>query len=70
MTFRFKLGKTATETHERHVRVYGGAAVSRKAVYKWFEHFLGAAVNRLESNNAQVVRRLRQQMKTCRKSTK
>jgi aminopeptidase N len=43
MEFSFKLGKTATETHEMLVRVYGDAAVSRKAVYKWFEHFRGGA---------------------------
>jgi transposase len=36
-----KLGKTATETHEMIVRVYGDAAVSGKTVYKWFERFHG-----------------------------
>jgi hypothetical protein len=39
----FKLGKTDIETHEMLVRVYGDAAVSRKAVHKWFEHFRGRA---------------------------
>jgi transposase len=43
MTFCFKLGKTATEAYEMLVRVYGDAAVSRKAVYKWFERFRGRA---------------------------
>jgi transposase len=43
MTCCFKLGKTATETHEMVVRVYGDAAVSRKAVYKWRERFRGGA---------------------------
>jgi hypothetical protein len=33
MKFCFKLGKTAAETHEMLVRVYGDTAVSRKAVY-------------------------------------
>jgi transposase len=41
--FCFKLGKTATETHEMLVRVYGDAAMSRKTVYKWFERFHGCA---------------------------
>jgi hypothetical protein len=41
MKFCFKLGKTAKETHEMLVRVYGDAAVSRKSVYKWFERFRG-----------------------------
>jgi hypothetical protein len=70
MKFYFKLGKTAIETHEMLVRVYGDAAVSRKAVYKWFERFRGGAESTEdEQNHAQVVRRLRQPMKTCRKST-
>ena len=34
--FCFKLGKTATETHEMLVQVYGQDAVSRKCVYDWF----------------------------------
>jgi transposase len=38
-----KLGKTATKTHEMLIRVYGDAAVSRKAVYKWSERFCGGA---------------------------
>jgi hypothetical protein len=37
MKFCFKLGKTATETHEMLVRVYADAAVSQKTVCKWFE---------------------------------
>jgi transposase len=43
MIFCFKLGKTAIETHEMLVRVYGDAAVSGKAVYKWLERFRGGA---------------------------
>jgi histone-lysine N-methyltransferase SETMAR len=39
MTFCFKLGKSATETHEMLVEVYGDAAVTRKTVYKWSERF-------------------------------
>jgi histone-lysine N-methyltransferase SETMAR len=39
----FKLGKTATGTHEMLVKVYGDAAVSRKTVYKWYERFRGGA---------------------------
>ena len=34
-----KLGKTATETCEILVQLYGREAVSRKYVYKWFEWF-------------------------------
>jgi len=34
-----KLGKTATETHEMLVQVYGTEAVSRKCVYDWFKRF-------------------------------
>lgn len=34
--FCFKLGKTATETHQMLVHVYGQDAVSRKCVYEWF----------------------------------
>ena len=37
--FCFKLGKTATETHEMLVQVYGQDAVSRKCVYDWFARF-------------------------------
>jgi transposase len=43
--FCFKLGKTATDTHEMFVRVYGVAAVSRKTVCKWFERFHGGAAS-------------------------
>jgi hypothetical protein len=43
MKFCFKLGKTATETHEMLVRVYGDAAMYRRTVYKWFERFRGGA---------------------------
>jgi transposase len=39
MKFCFKLGKSATETHEMLVEVYGDAAVTCKTVYKWFERF-------------------------------
>jgi histone-lysine N-methyltransferase SETMAR len=39
----FKLGKTATESHEMLIKVYGEAAVSRKTVYKWIERFHGGA---------------------------
>jgi hypothetical protein len=39
MKFCFKLGKSATETHEILVEVYGDAAVTRKTVYKWSERF-------------------------------
>ena len=37
--FCYKLGKTATETREIMVNVYGREAVSRKCVYEWFKHF-------------------------------
>ena len=37
--FCYKLGKTATETHEMLVQVYGIEAVSRKCVYDWFKRF-------------------------------
>jgi transposase len=37
--FCYKLGKTATETHEMLVQVYGTEAVSRKCVYDWFKRF-------------------------------
>jgi hypothetical protein len=39
MQFCFKLGESATETHDLLVEVYGEAAVSRKTVYKRFENF-------------------------------
>jgi transposase len=39
MKFCFKLGKSATETHEMLVEVYGDAAVTRNTVYKWSERF-------------------------------
>jgi hypothetical protein len=41
MKFCFKLGKTVTEIHELLVRVYRDAAVGRKAVCRWFEHYHG-----------------------------
>ncbi|GBN62065.1 Putative uncharacterized protein FLJ37770 [Araneus ventricosus] len=37
--FCFKLGKTATETHEMLVKVYGVDAVSKKYVFEWFKRF-------------------------------
>jgi hypothetical protein len=37
--FCYKLGKTATETHEMLVQVHGTKAVSRKCVYDWFKRF-------------------------------
>ncbi|GBN99119.1 Putative uncharacterized protein FLJ37770 [Araneus ventricosus] len=37
--FCFKLGKTATETHEMLVKVYGVYAVSKKCVFEWFKLF-------------------------------
>ncbi|GBN44030.1 hypothetical protein AVEN_61212-1 [Araneus ventricosus] len=37
--FCFKLGKTATETHEVLVKVYGADAVSEKCVFEWFKRF-------------------------------
>ncbi|GBM84251.1 Putative uncharacterized protein FLJ37770 [Araneus ventricosus] len=37
--FCFKLGKTATETHEMLVKVYGVDAVSKKCVFEWFKSF-------------------------------
>ncbi|GBM28261.1 Mariner Mos1 transposase [Araneus ventricosus] len=37
--FCFKLGKTATETHEMLVTVYGVEAVSKKCVFEWFKRF-------------------------------
>jgi transposase len=63
--FCLKLGKTFSETHEILVWVYGDAAVSRKTVYKWLERFRGGA-----ESTEEEPRRLLQQMKTCRKSTK
>jgi hypothetical protein len=35
----FRLGKSATETHEMLVEVYGDAAITRKTIYKWSERF-------------------------------
>jgi hypothetical protein len=43
MKFCFKLGKTATETHEMLVGVYRDAAVGRRTVHKWSERFRGGA---------------------------
>ena len=37
--FCCKLGKTAMETHEMLVQVYGREAMVRKCVYKWFKRF-------------------------------
>ncbi|GBM92689.1 Putative uncharacterized protein FLJ37770 [Araneus ventricosus] len=37
--FCFKLGKTATETHEMLFKVYGVDAVSKKCVFEWFKRF-------------------------------
>ena len=37
--FCYKLGKTATETREMLVQVYGREAVSRKCVYERFKRF-------------------------------
>ncbi|GBN77398.1 Putative uncharacterized protein FLJ37770 [Araneus ventricosus] len=37
--FCFKLGKTATETHEMLVKVYDVDAVSKKCVFEWFKRF-------------------------------
>ncbi|GBN18544.1 hypothetical protein AVEN_162306-1 [Araneus ventricosus] len=37
--FCFKLGKTATETHEMSMKVYGVEAVSKKCVFEWFKRF-------------------------------
>ncbi|GBM25230.1 Putative uncharacterized protein FLJ37770 [Araneus ventricosus] len=37
--FCFKLGKTATETHEMLVKVYGVDAVSKKCIFEWFKCF-------------------------------
>ena len=39
MKFCFKLRKSSKETHEMLKLVYGAAAVTMKAVYKWFERF-------------------------------
>jgi len=39
MKFSFKLQKSAKETHEMLKLFYGGAAVTMKVVYKWFERF-------------------------------
>ena len=38
-TLCYKLGKTATETHEMLVQVYGREAVSRIRVYEWCKFF-------------------------------
>ncbi|GBN17328.1 Putative uncharacterized protein FLJ37770 [Araneus ventricosus] len=37
--FCFKVGKTATETHEMLVKVYGEDAVSKRCVFEWFKRF-------------------------------
>ncbi|GBO20961.1 Putative uncharacterized protein FLJ37770 [Araneus ventricosus] len=37
--FCFKLGKTATETHEMLMKVYGVDAVSKKCVFELFKGF-------------------------------
>ena len=39
MTFRFKLQKSAKQTHVILKLVYGDAAVTMKTVQKWFEQF-------------------------------
>ncbi|GBM14672.1 hypothetical protein AVEN_97184-1 [Araneus ventricosus] len=35
----FKLGKTATVTHEMLVKVYGVDAVCKKCIFEWFKRF-------------------------------
>ncbi|GBN27734.1 hypothetical protein AVEN_175055-1 [Araneus ventricosus] len=37
--FCFKLGKTAKETHEMSVKLYGVEAVRKKCVFEWFKRF-------------------------------
>ncbi|GBM18417.1 Putative uncharacterized protein FLJ37770 [Araneus ventricosus] len=37
--FCFKLGKTATVTHEMLVKMYGVEVVSKKCVFEWFKRF-------------------------------
>ncbi|GBM73368.1 Putative uncharacterized protein FLJ37770 [Araneus ventricosus] len=37
--FCFKLDKTATETYEMLVKVYGVDTVSKKCVFEWFKRF-------------------------------
>ncbi|GBO01788.1 Putative uncharacterized protein FLJ37770 [Araneus ventricosus] len=37
--FCFKLGKTATKTHEMLAKVYCVEAVSKKCVFEWFKRF-------------------------------
>ena len=54
--FCYKLGKTATETHEMLVRVYGTEAVSRKCVYDWFKAFVTGR-NQLRMSHVRVGRR-------------
>jgi hypothetical protein len=56
MNFCFKLGKTATETHEMLVRVYGDAAVSKKMVHTSYLSVLVVMLNQLKRNNVQVIR--------------
>ncbi|GBM27529.1 hypothetical protein AVEN_141301-1 [Araneus ventricosus] len=39
LKFCFKLGKTATETHEILVKVYDVEAVSKECVFEWLKPF-------------------------------
>ncbi|GFS47287.1 protein GVQW3 [Trichonephila clavipes] len=39
LKFRFKLGKTPTETYSMLIRVYEDQALSMKCVYEWFARF-------------------------------
>ncbi|GBL85445.1 Putative uncharacterized protein FLJ37770 [Araneus ventricosus] len=68
--FCYNLGKTAKETHEMLVKVYGVDAVSKKCVFEWFKRFRnrkedvkdeprsGRPPTRTTSDNIEGVRRM------------
>ena len=54
--FCYKLGKTATETREMLLQVYGREAVSRKRIHEWFKHFReGKETTEDESRSGQLL---------------
>ncbi|GBM46699.1 hypothetical protein AVEN_244145-1 [Araneus ventricosus] len=52
--FYFKVGKTATETHEMLVKVYGVDAVSKKCVFEWFKRFRDGKMSRVRVDHQQA----------------
>ena len=76
--FCHKLRKTATETREMLVQVYGREAVSRKCVYDWFKRFRGGKVMTADdprsgrpstSRTPEIIEKVRQMLAQYRRLT-